>query len=146
MTDRGARCELRCSGFRPLARPLRAQLAKENVTDTNKDCVDMYKSFRPGDIILAKIVSKYQCHWINYFILQLVSCHVLLYTQLPITSYQSYELTTAEPELGVVIAKASEAPAGVNMIPLSWSEMQCPVTLVKEYRKVILNYVIFRIL
>lgn len=64
VSDRGARCELRCSGFRPLARPLRAHLAKENVTDKNKDCVDMYKSFRPGDIILAKIVSEYRMNYI----------------------------------------------------------------------------------
>ncbi|XP_077289336.1 exosome component 1 Csl4 [Arctopsyche grandis] len=110
VTDRGARCELRCSGARPLTRPLRAQLLKENVHDKNKDRVDMYKSFRPGDIIIARI--------------------------LPITSLQCYDLATDEPELGVVIAKAADAPPGVNMVPLSWSEMQCPVTLAKEPRKV----------
>jgi hypothetical protein len=49
---------------------------------------------------------------------------------------QSYELTTAEPELGVVVARAADAPPGINMVPLSWHEMQCPVTLAKEFRKV----------
>jgi len=43
-------------------------------------------------------------------------------------------LTTAENELGVVIAK-SEA-AGEKMVPISWTEMQCPKTYIKELRKV----------
>jgi exosome complex component CSL4 len=59
VSARGARCELRCVRDRPLARPLRAQLDKENVYDANKDRVDMHKSFRPGDIILAKVVRSY---------------------------------------------------------------------------------------
>lgn len=59
VTERGARCELRCCGARPLTRPLRAQLLRENVHSKNKDRVDMYKSFRPGDIIIARIVSFY---------------------------------------------------------------------------------------
>jgi len=44
-----------------------------------------------------------------------------------------YLLTTAENELGVVVA---ESEAGQPMIPLSHNEMQCPVTLQKENRKV----------
>jgi exosome complex component CSL4 len=42
-------------------------------------------------------------------------------------------LSVAENELGVVIAYSE---AGHRMIPISWNEMQCPVTLLKEYRKV----------
>jgi exosome complex RNA-binding protein Csl4 len=38
-----------------------------------------------------------------------------------------------ENELGVVIAKSE---AGQSMVPVSWTEMQCPKTYVKEYRKV----------
>ncbi|CAF1154153.1 unnamed protein product, partial [Brachionus calyciflorus] len=36
-------------------------------------------------------------------------------------------------ELGVVIAYSE---AGHRMIPVSWNEMQCPLTLLKESRKV----------
>ncbi|VVD00687.1 unnamed protein product [Leptidea sinapis] len=42
----------------------------------------------------------------------------------------------AENELGVVIATAEGSPQGISMVPISWSEMQCPKTLVKEPRKV----------
>lgn len=48
-----------------------------------------------------------------------------------------YQLSTAENELGVVIAFASETgQQGPPMVPVSWTEMQCPNTLVKEPRKV----------
>lgn len=52
------------------------------------------------------------------------------------TEIHWYHLTTAENELGVAIATAEGSPQGVNMVPINWSEMQCPKTLVKEPRKV----------
>lgn len=52
------------------------------------------------------------------------------------TEIHWYHLSTAENELGVVIATAEGSPQGVAMVPISWSEMQCPKTLVKEPRKV----------
>uniref|UniRef100_A0A803TZ16 Exosome component 1 n=1 Tax=Anolis carolinensis TaxID=28377 RepID=A0A803TZ16_ANOCA len=45
----------------------------------------------------------------------------------------NYLLTTAENELGVVVAHSE---AGVQMVPISWCEMQCPSTHGKELRKV----------
>ncbi|PWA16949.1 hypothetical protein CCH79_00012667 [Gambusia affinis] len=45
----------------------------------------------------------------------------------------TYLLTTAENELGVVVAHSE---AGAQMIPISWREMQCPQTNIKEFRKV----------
>lgn len=39
----------------------------------------------------------------------------------------------AENELGAVIAKSE---SGSSMIPVSWTEMQCPQTYTKEFRKV----------
>lgn len=57
--------------------------------------------------------------------------------QLPQTELSCYQLSTAENELGVVVALANESgPYGVPMVPISWTEMQCPDTLVKEPRKV----------
>ena len=48
-----------------------------------------------------------------------------------------YQLSTAENELGVVVAYASEVGSKRQpMVPVGWTEMQCPVTFVKEPRKV----------
>lgn len=47
---------------------------------------------------------------------------------------RSYYLSTAKTELGVTFARS--ATSGTAMIPISWQEMQCPVTKMKELRKV----------
>ena len=39
-----------------------------------------------------------------------------------------------ENELGVVIARSEMS--GVKMVPVSWTEMQCPKTYNKEFRKI----------
>lgn len=107
ISQRYARCAIKCIRDTPLEKPLRALINKEEVQATNKDSVEIHKSFRPGDIILARV--------------------------LPIKELQSYQLTTAENELGVAIAYSD---ADAQMIPISWTEMQCPVTYNKEFRKV----------
>lgn len=56
--------------------------------------------------------------------------------QLPMTEIHWYHISTAENELGVVIATAEGSPQGVTMVPINWSEMQCPKSFVKEPRKV----------
>lgn len=108
INQRFAKCLIIAIGDIVLNRPLRGLLRKEDVRATEKDRVEMYKCFRPGDVILAKI--------------------------LPQTELHTYTLTTAENELGVVvaIARCSDTP----MVPISWTEMQCPKSLVKEPRKV----------
>uniref|UniRef100_A0A8C7ZA96 Exosome component 1 n=1 Tax=Oryzias sinensis TaxID=183150 RepID=A0A8C7ZA96_9TELE len=71
--------------------------------------VEMHRSFRPGDIVLAKVIS--------------------------LGDVQSnYLLTTAENELGVVVAHSDAGEP--QMVPISWCEMQCPQTHTKEFRKV----------
>ena len=82
-------------------------LRKENVRATEIDKVDMYKSYRPGDIVLARVIS--------------------------LGDSQSYVLSTAENELGVIYARSE---AGVSMVPRSWCAMQCPKTNLTEPRKV----------
>ena len=69
--------------------------------------VEVYKSFRCGDIILARVIS--------------------------LGDSNSYLLSSAENELGVVIAY-SESES--QMIPISYNEMECPVTKIREFRKV----------
>ncbi|XP_057341055.1 exosome complex component CSL4-like [Microplitis mediator] len=107
VNQRFAKCIVKCIGDIILARSYRGILRKEDVRATEKDRVEMYKSFRPGDIILARV--------------------------LPMTEAHVYSLSTAENELGVVLAQSEE---GVSLIPISWTEMQCPKTLAKEFRKV----------
>lgn len=69
----------------------------------------MYQSFKPTDIILARVLSLGEAS-------------------------SGYLVTTAENELGVAIAKS--AATGKPMVPVSWTEMQCPDTFVKEMRKI----------
>lgn len=108
LNQRFAKCSIIAIGDVVLNRKMRGLLRREDVRATEKDRVEMYKCFRPGDVILAKIM--------------------------PQTELHTYALTTAENELGVVvaIARCSDTP----MVPISWSEMQCPNSLVKELRKV----------
>ncbi|XP_026754437.1 exosome complex component CSL4 [Galleria mellonella] len=110
VNSRMVNCIILCVGPSVLVRPYRAVLKKEDIKATDKDRIDPYKCFRPGDVILARVLPMTEIHW--------------------------YHLSTAENELGVVLATAEGSPQGVSMIPISWSEMQCPKTLVKEPRKV----------
>jgi len=91
-----------------LSEPFRGQIRREDVRATEKDHVEMYKSFRPGDIVLARVLSLGDAN-------------------------AGYLLTTGESELGVVIARSE---VGAAMVPVSWTEMQCPRTYNKEFRKV----------
>ncbi|XP_076651663.1 exosome component 1 Csl4 isoform X1 [Halictus rubicundus] len=107
VNQRFCKCSIKCIGDIVLTRPYRGILRKEDVRAIDKDNIQMYKCFRPGDIILARVM--------------------------PMTEAHTYQLSTAENELGVVIAHSEE---GVAMIPISWTQMQCPKTLRKEHRKV----------
>ncbi|KAI0229914.1 Exosome complex component CSL4 [Lamellibrachia satsuma] len=94
-------------GNASLQESFRGIIRREDVRATEKDKVEMYKCFRPGDIILARVLS--------------------------LGDAQSYVLTTAENELGVVIARSEE---GFTMVPISWCEMKCPKSHLTEFRKV----------
>ena len=89
--------------------PFRAQLRKEDVRATEKDKVEMYKCFRPGDVVLARVLSLGEAS-------------------------TGYIVTTAENELGVVLAYSETT--GSKMVPVSWTEMQCPKSYAKEFRKI----------
>jgi len=62
-------------------------------------------SFRPGDLVACRIIS--------------------------MGDARRYFLTTAETELGVIRAQRK----GVTMVPVSWKEMECPETGIREPRK-----------
>ncbi|KAJ8025928.1 Exosome complex component CSL4 [Holothuria leucospilota] len=102
----------------------RGMIRREDIRATEQDKVEVYKSFRPGDIILARVVS---------FFKRQNPSSVSYCTMLSLGDARSYLLTTAENELGVVLAQSE---AGVNLVPISWCEMICPKTHIKELRKV----------
>ncbi|GCC33038.1 hypothetical protein chiPu_0011505 [Chiloscyllium punctatum] len=92
----------------PLKGTFRGTIRREDIRATEKDKIEVYKCFRPGDIVLAKVISLGDAQ-------------------------SNYLLTTAENELGVVVAHSE---AGEQMVPISWCEMQCPKSHGKEFRKV----------
>lgn len=57
LTQRFCKCLIKCIGDVVLNRPYRAVLRKEDIRATDKNQVDIYKCYRPGDIILARVVS-----------------------------------------------------------------------------------------
>ncbi|KAL7750468.1 Cytoplasmic glyoxalase II [Sorochytrium milnesiophthora] len=83
----------------PVAENFEGEIRVENIRTTERDKVKVQESFRPGDIVRAKVIS--------------------------LGERQSYLLSTASNDLGVVFAKSI---AGATMIPISWEEMQCPKT------------------
>lgn len=82
-------------------------IRKEDIRVAATEEVNIYDSFRPGDIVWAKVIS--------------------------LGDSRKYILSTAENDLGVI--RAVCASSGEIMAPISWKEMQCPKTGVKEPRK-----------
>lgn len=104
---RFAKCLIYCVEETVLQEPFRGIIRKEDVRTKERDKVEMYKCYRLGDIILARVTSLGTMH--------------------------SFNLSTAEDELGVVLAVSE---AGFEMVPQTLGEMICTKTFVKECRKV----------
>jgi exosome complex component CSL4 len=120
-----------CVGAVHVKDPFRGIIRREEVRATEKDKVEMYKCFRPGDIIRAKVVVDPIFSSSLYDINKTYVEYVL--SQISLGDAHSYILSTAENELGVIFA---ESEAGAAMVPVSWCHMQCPKTKAKENRKV----------
>ncbi|RAL37861.1 hypothetical protein DM860_000555 [Cuscuta australis] len=99
--------DIMCVGFKAVREKFTGTIRQQDVRATEIDKVDMHLSFRPGDIVRALVLS--------------------------LGDARSYYLSTAKNELGVVSAESS---AGATMVPISWTEMQCPLTGQVEHRKV----------
>jgi len=82
-------------------------IRKEDIRVGVSENVDIYESFRPGDIVSARIIS--------------------------LGDVRRLFLSTAENDLGVIRAVCSQS--GKVMTPISWKEMECPETKIREYRK-----------
>lgn len=82
-------------------------IRKQDIRETDIDRVEVYSSYRPGDILRAEVIS--------------------------LGDARSYFLTTAKTGLGVIHALSA---AGEPMAPISDREMCCKKTLLIEPRKV----------
>lgn len=107
ISTRMANCDIICVGSTLLTETFPGTIRPRDVQEFDIDNVEIFKSFRPGDIVRATVIS--------------------------LGDSKSYYLSTAKNELGVILA---HGPQGNAMVPISWQEMQCPVTKAKELRKV----------
>ncbi|CAA7403278.1 unnamed protein product [Spirodela intermedia] len=103
-----ASVDIMCVDSKSVRETFTGIIRQQDVRATEIDKVDMYLSFRPGDIVRALVLS--------------------------LGDARAYYLSTAKNELGVLSAQSSAA--GAAMVPISWTEMQCPVTGQVEQRKV----------
>lgn len=90
-----------------LQQPLSGVIRKSDVREMEKDSVVIFNSFRPGDLVRARVIS--------------------------LGEGNQYVLSTAENELGVFVGQSE---AGATLVPVSWCEMQCTKTGHREKRKV----------
>ncbi|GMN25821.1 hypothetical protein TIFTF001_001073 [Ficus carica] len=104
---RMASADIMCCGTKSVREKFSGVIRQQDVRATEIDKVDMHLSFRAGDIVRALVLS--------------------------LGDARAYYLSTAKNELGVVSA---ESGAGATMVPISWTEMQCPFTGQVEQRKV----------
>ncbi|CAJ1976296.1 unnamed protein product [Sphenostylis stenocarpa] len=104
---RSASADIMCVGAKSAREKFTGIIRQQDVRATEIDKVDMHLSFHPGDIVKALVLS--------------------------LGDARAYFLSTAKNELGVVSA---ESIAGETMVPVSWTEMQCPLTGQIEQRKV----------
>ncbi|KAG0475990.1 hypothetical protein HPP92_012444 [Vanilla planifolia] len=104
---RMASADIMCVKSKAVKEKFTGIIRQQDVRATEIDKVDMYQSFRPGDIVRAIVLS--------------------------LGDARAYYLSTAKNELGVVSAQSI---AGATMVPISWTEMQCPLTGQIENRKV----------
>ncbi|CDP04263.1 unnamed protein product [Coffea canephora] len=104
---RMASADIMCVGPKSVREKFTGIIRQQDVRATEIDKVEMHASFHPGDIVRALVLS--------------------------LGDARAYYLSTAKNELGVVSAESS---AGGEMVPISWTEMQCPLTGQIERRKV----------
>jgi len=107
VNQRMANCDILCVGSKALEGSFQGVIRIQDIRATEIDKVEVYSSFRPGDMVRAKVLS--------------------------LGDARSYFLTTAENELGVVHAVSA---AGAPMVAASWEQMECTKTKQVEARKV----------
>ena len=112
--DRFAKVDIVAIGEDPISAVFAGFLQQENVRDFDRSDVQMHLSFRPGDVIKARVTQGVESGGTS--------------------RDASVTLSTAEEHLGVVFARSQQT--GALMVPRSWSEFECVQTKTKEPRKV----------
>ena len=107
VTQRQAKAKILSVNGKVLPDQLRGVIRREDVRATERDSVDLFNSFRPGDFVRARVIS--------------------------LGDSQGYTLSTAENELGVLLGTSDN---GGLLFPISWCEMECTDSHVREKRKV----------
>ncbi|CAF0917924.1 unnamed protein product [Didymodactylos carnosus] len=107
VSPRFVRCNMFAINNQPLKSICHGMIKREAIDSNNKDTVECSQKFRPDDIVIARIIS--------------------------LGDSNSYLLSTAEPELGVVAARTS---TGETLVPVACCKMRCPKTNIIESRKV----------
>ena len=102
-----AHARIVCVGGAALEVDFKGAIRLQDVRATEIDSVVLYDCFRPGDVVVAEVLS--------------------------LGDARSYHLSTARNELGVVHARAV---GGGPMLPASWTTMVDPTTGAVEKRKV----------
>lgn len=102
-----ALCLIWCVNAHVLRQPFKAMVRRDDMRHHEKDLIEISKCCLPGDVIIGKVIG--------------------------IGDNGRYLVTIADKEFGVVIATSE---VGATMIPVSWTEMMCPRTNVREERKV----------
>jgi exosome complex component CSL4 len=102
-----AKVKILCVAGRVMTSEVDGMIRVQDIRATEIDKVKIEESFRPGDVVLATVLS--------------------------LGDSRSYYLSTAKNELGVVYARSI---TGSDMVPFSWKEMLCTKTQQKELRKV----------
>jgi exosome complex component CSL4 len=83
-------------------------IRQQDIKSIDREKTQVHQSFRPGDIVIAVILGVGEGN-------------------------QGFLLSTAQDNLGVIVAKSLHSAA--IMTPISWDTMQCPVTQALEPRK-----------
>ena len=100
INQRLATVDILCVGDVPLRESCAGLIRREDIQVIGSESVEVYRCFRPGDIVLARVIS--------------------------LGDARAYYLTSGDPELGVVLARSQSE--GAVMTPVSFKEMECPIT------------------
>lgn len=108
INSNNAKVQIICVNGKVSREPLKGIIRREDIRATEIDSVEVFDSFRPRDIVRARVLG--------------------------LGENQGYALTTAENELGVIVARNSDNNG--LMDPISWCEVQDRETGKKQKRKV----------
>ncbi len=110
LSPRMASVDIVCVNSAVLPEPCTGLVRREDILPlgvAGLEPAQVVRSFRLGDLILARVIS--------------------------LGDARSYFLTTAAPELGVVVARSAHRSA--RMVPVAYNQMECPLTKEREWRK-----------